>query len=152
MKIDTSKLVFRKATIEDALITYKWGIDPTVRQNSINKDIFSFESHLNWFEKKINSPETVYLILMERFPLGQIRFDRYRDGWLISFMIDELFRNNGLGKWIVEKGMNDVGSGIFYAYVVKENVASNKIFSSLNYNQIESDIEGTYKYMKKIEF
>lgn len=151
MKIDASKLILRKATIEDALLTYKWGTDPTVRQNSINKDFFTFESHLKWFEQKLNSPETVYLILMERFPLGQIRFDRYHDGWLISFMIDEVFRNNGLGKWIVENGMSVVGAGIFYAYVVKENIASNKIFESLSFYPIESDVEGTYKYMKKIE-
>lgn len=151
MKIDTSKLILRKATIEDALITYKWAIDPTVRQNSINKDFFTFESHLKWFEQKINSPETIYLVLMERFPLGQIRFDRYHDGWLISFMIDEVFRNNSLGKWIVENGMNVVGAGIFKAYVVKENIASNKIFESLNFIRIDSDIEGTYKYKKIIE-
>ncbi len=149
MKIDLNRVYLRKATIEDALLTYKWGIDPLVRQNSINKNIFSFDSHVQWFEQKIVSPETVYLILMERFPLGQIRFDRYLDGWLISFMIDELFRNNGLGKIIVKEGMNFVGDSIFYAYVMMENVASNKIFESMNYYKMESDIDGTYKYVKK---
>ncbi|MCX7863273.1 MAG: GNAT family N-acetyltransferase [Bacteroidales bacterium] len=146
--IEFAKLHFRRANIEDALLTYKWAIDPIVRNNSINKELFSFESHLQWFEKKLLDSNSTYLILMERFPLGQIRFDRFRDGWLISFLIDELFRNNGLGKLIVNKGIEYTKEKKFFAYVVEHNIASINIFQKLMFTEISSDIQNTKLFVK----
>jgi|GEM_PF-5404706 RimJ/RimL family protein N-acetyltransferase len=147
--IDKSKIYLRKADISDALLTYKWAIDPVTRFNSLNQDFFSFDSHLLWFTNKINTPDTMYFILMERFPLGQIRFDKYEDGWLISFLIDEIFRGLGLGKIIVENGLKTLKKNKYYAYVKKDNIPSLKIFRNLCFEEIESDKEGTIKFLKK---
>jgi len=141
--IEKSKIYLRKAEISDALLTYKWAINPNVRANSLNKNVFSFENHLHWFANKINSTDTNYFILMERFPLGQIRFDKFEDGWLISFLIDELFHGIGLGKEIIKLGMKEMNKGIFYAYVLEKNIPSIKIFESLGFDYV--NIEEEYK-------
>lgn len=146
MKIDIQKVYLRKAELSDALITYKWAMDSLVRKNSLNSGEFSFDSHKEWFLKKINSENCHYFILMEHFPLGQIRFDKYQDGWLISFLIDELFRGNNLGKQVVKIGINKLKPATFYAYVKSENKASIKIFNYHNFIEIPSDIVDTIKF------
>jgi len=143
--IDKSKIFLRKAQISDALLTYKWAISPKVRANSLNKNVFSFENHLQWFSNKINSTDSFYFILMERFPLGQIRFDKFEDGWLISFLIDDLFHGIGLGKQIIKMGMKEINEDIFYAYVLEQNIPSIKIFENLGFDYV--NIEDEYKTM-----
>ena len=143
--IDKSKIFLRKANISDALLTYKWAVNPKVRANSLNSNVFSFENHLQWFSNKLDSSETIYFILMERFPLGQIRFEKFEDGWLISFLIDELFHGKGLGKEIIKMGMKEMREGVFYAYVLEKNIPSIKIFESLEFESIK--VEDEYKKM-----
>lgn len=148
MNLDKQNIFLRRAEISDALLTYKWAIDPVVRQNSINTESFSFDSHYIWFMNKIKSSNCHYFILMEKFPLGQIRFDKYQNGWLISFLIDELFRGMGLGTIIVQKGIEMLNPENFYAYVKTNNEASNRIFKNLSFVEIESDVANTKKWIR----
>lgn len=148
MEIDFSSLKLRKVNLYDALITYKWAMDPTVRANSINPDKFSFEEHLHWFKNKISSPNTLYFILEQDFPLGQIRFDLSDEGWIISFLIDENFRGLGLGYEIVKKSIDFTNKDSYIAYVKENNTTSNKIFEKLKFNLVSSDINNTLKWKK----
>lgn len=150
MEIDFSSLKLRKANLSDALIIYKWSMNPTVRANSINPDGFSFDEHLRWFKNKINHPDTLYFILEQDFPLGQIRFDSSVEGWVISFLIDENFRGIGLGYEIVKKGIEITNKHTYIAYVKDNNISSNKIFEKLNFNIISSNIANTIKWKKII--
>lgn len=148
--IDFQKLKLRKVQLYDALLIYKWAIDPTVRQNSLNSNSFSFESHLIWLKNKLNDNNTEFYILEELFPLGQIRFDKINEGWLINFLIDENFRGLGLGYSIVKMGMEQVKGNKFIAYVKKDNLPSNKIFRKLLFVEQESDIVNTNKWIKYV--
>lgn len=150
MKINFSSLKLRKATLYDALIVYKWAMDPIVRANSINPEGFSFDKHLQWFKEKINNYDTLYFILEQDFPLGQIRFDNSEQGWIISFLIDENFRGLGLGLEIVKKGIGAACKNKFIAYVKENNISSNKIFEKLNFKNIPSNIAHTFKWEKII--
>lgn len=150
MEINFSLLKLRKANLSDALIVYKWAMDPTVRAYSINSDQFSFTEHLQWFKEKINHSDTLYFILEHHFPLGQIRFDYSKEGWIISFLIDENFRGLGLGFEIVKRGIEASKKNAYIAYVKENNVTSNKIFEKLNFNIIPSDIVHTLKWEKRI--
>lgn len=150
MEINFSSLKLRKAHLSDALIVYKWAMDPTVRSNSIYSDKFSFSEHLQWFKEKINHSNTLYFIMEQDFPLGQIRFDFSVEGWIISFLIDENFRGLGLGLEIVKRGIEVSNKEAYIAYVKENNFSSNKIFEKLNFNIIPSDIVHTLKWEKKI--
>ncbi len=146
--INVEKLRLRKVQLSDALLIYKWAISPDVRMNSLNQDIFTFENHLSWFKRKINDSDTKFFILEEDFPIGQIRFDKTEEGWLINFMIDENFRGNGFGFLIVKMGITELQENSFIAYVKEHNIASNNIFKRLQFKEITSDITGTKKWIK----
>lgn len=150
MEINFSSLKLRKAKLSDALIVYKWVMDPIVRTNSIHSDTFSFTEHLSWFKQKINHPDTLYFILEHDFPLGQIRFDFSKEGWIISFLVDENFRGLGLGFEIVKRGIEVSKKNAYIAYVKENNVSSNKIFEKLKFNIIPSNIAHTLKWEKRI--
>lgn len=136
--IEKSGIKLRKAELSDALLVYKWATDPSVRANSISQDKFSFENHINWYERKIAAGNCRYYILESFCPIGQIRLDIMNDHVLISFLIDEVFRGMGFGKAIVEMGMKEFGKARFHAEVKENNIPSLKVFRGLGYTEKET--------------
>lgn len=128
------KISFRKANENDAKLLFDWANDKDVRINSLNQFPILWENHLQWFESKLNSPNTLIFILeRENEPLGQIRFDKVGEFWEIDYSIDKKERGKGYGKIIVKQGLDYFKDGIYKARVKKENISSKKVFLSLGF-------------------
>lgn len=126
----------RRATLYDALIVYKWAVDPEIRRNFINKDSFSFEHHMKWYQEKLASENTRLFILESYCPLGQVRFDLNQDqSWTVNYLLDPVFWGIGIGKKIIEEGLKINGKGTYYAWVKENNVPSLKVFRGLNFKE-----------------
>lgn len=137
--INKHGLKVRPAQLYDAMITYKWAMDPVVRANSINKDEFPFQQHVEWFSRKIVDPKCTYLIMDTFCPAGQIRLDHYPEHYLINFLIDSNFRGLGFAKEIVRMAMEVQGEGVYHAFVKEENIASLKVFRGLEFEELGID-------------
>jgi spore coat polysaccharide biosynthesis protein SpsF len=137
--IPAENLRLRPANLYDALIMYKWAMDIEVRNNSINPDSFSFEHHLRWVQNKLNDSNCKIFILESLFPIGQIRFEKKEDRWIVSYLIDENFRNKGFGYQIIKIGLENMGRGQYLARVKKSNISSIKIFNKLNFREVKND-------------
>ena len=132
----------RKATPEYLLTYYNWANDEAVRKNSFSPEPIDLETHKNWFKQKLNNPDTLlYILEKNENPVGQIRFDVEEKIAHIDYSIDSKFRGLGLGKHILQLGIEqfllDESRKIYFQAVVKTgNFASHKIFQKIGFNKV----------------
>jgi RimJ/RimL family protein N-acetyltransferase len=96
---DTSLRV-RRATADDCRLLWEWANDPGVREAAFNSDTISWARHVEWFEARLRSPDTVIYVMEtgERAPVGQVRFDwRAADAVEIDISVAAQWRGHGLG-------------------------------------------------------
>ncbi|WP_186758632.1 GNAT family N-acetyltransferase [Echinicola salinicaeni] len=150
-KIQPQK-VLRNATPEDVEVTFKWANDPIVRKYSYNQDPIERTSHDKWFRVKVLSNDCEYYVLeLNNKPVGSIRFDIENSGKMakISYLVDSGHTGKGLGKYLLEAGVNRFKANMpgiqkVYGYVLKENIPSLKIFQGMGYEigcENESEIK-----------
>ena len=152
-----SSLNLRKTDEKDLMLYFGWRNDPIARQNSINKEYISLETHTQWFlSKLLDANSRLYILEWAGKPVGQIRFDKKNDDWEIGFMIDSNHREKGLGLLIVKMGICAINQtdGIinFTAKVQKDNKASESIFRKLGFRlQEEIEINGFEYFVFKLK-
>lgn len=141
-------LRLRNVQMTDADILYFWFSDPLSRANSNSSIMVSWTDHLAWLSSRIKSDPTNYFILeASGLPIGQIRFDLNEDALVLSYSIDPDFRGRGLGRLIVEMGVQEVrrGSDIeIRAKVKRSNSPSIHIFQSLGFDSTRQDDQEIY--------
>lgn len=117
-----------------------WANDLDVRKNAFNSNPIEWADHVKWFEKKLASQSTkLYILKKNEDLIGQIRFDlNEHHNWLIDYSIDKNFRGQGLGKLIIQLGIEKIKaySHDIIAEVKVDNIASIQVFSALGFRQI----------------
>ena len=153
--IALNKLKLRKANALDLDITYSWATNPKIREYAFNQNEISFKDHQNWFLNKINDATCFYFLLEESGnPLGSIRFDIKNKEAIISYLIDPKYHGNGLGVYILEKGIAEFLTFKknkeleIIGFVLDSNIASVKAFEKLNFD-IKTLDKNIIKYSKK---
>ena len=133
-------LTFRNATIDDLELFFKWVNDPAVRETAVNPKIISLEEHTIWFTKKIQDKSSlIYVFEKDKFPIGQVRFDKHNNTFLISYSITVDQRGNGYGSQILQQAIVNIYLNenniyeLFEGYVDINNSASRKIFESIGF-------------------
>nr|NJM03024.1 UDP-2,4-diacetamido-2,4,6-trideoxy-beta-L-altropyranose hydrolase [Desulfobacula sp.] len=104
------KVMMRPAGFNDADLLFKWANDQEVRSSSFNSDPISWEEHLEWFSQKLRDKNSWVFIAENKIgdPIGQIRFERRDDCFKISYSLDQKFRGLGLGKNLLELGLQTI--------------------------------------------
>nr|WP_294859562.1 GNAT family N-acetyltransferase [uncultured Fluviicola sp.] len=140
-KIKQYGLNLRRVNDEDALLLFDWANDPEVRNNAFNSDPIDWENHLKWFRGKLNNENSrIYILLDQSIPVGQIRFDREKDNWLIDYSISSSNRGKGFGKKIVSLALEEFGPETrLIAKVKPENAASLQVFKSNGFDLFEQN-------------
>lgn len=131
----TSNLTIRPATMDDSARLWRWANDASVREVSFNSEPIAWESHLEWFSQRMDSPDTQFYLLLEAGePVGQIRYDREKNGKSaeISFSIKHAHRGKGFGTQILlltrDRALRDLNCDRVTALVIEGNEASRKAF------------------------
>lgn len=131
----------QKATKEDVKTSYQWASNREIRRFSFNQKEIDWESHQDWFQKKINEEDCEYYILFEKdTPIGSIRFDvQNKEAATINYLIDPRFHGKGFGKLIVALGLEKLKMSrpevtAVCGLVLNRNIASIKIFSGLGFS------------------
>ncbi len=130
-----------RAEDKDIELLYKWVSDETVRINSFNSNLITYEEHRNWFLEKLNSPDTdIYIYYYNGEPTGQIRLEYSKNKAVIDYSIDIAYRGKGHGFKILTL----IEKEIFYnkkeiEYLIGQvkfsNLASQKVFKRMFYNE-----------------
>ncbi|WP_185146665.1 GNAT family N-acetyltransferase [Chryseobacterium sp.] len=142
-------LFLREATENDAELLFGWVNEENVRKNSIRQEPVTWDNHIKWLAKKLNSPETkLFILCSENEALGQIRVDKKDLYWEIDYSVDYQYRGKGLGKEIVRLLIKKLENYKLKATVKKQNKASINVFVNLGFKkiQIESDDFEYFEY------
>lgn len=149
------RVSLRKAAKQDLEKTYEWSSDKEIRKFFLNPNPVSLESHRNWFLRKIQEPNCLYLIgIIDGIQFGSIRFDSIDNYVIVSFVIDSKFQSRGLGTIIVKAGMEMLVNEQFFnfeffkAEVHENNIASLKIFKKLGYTETSINNSGFHQIYK----
>lgn len=148
------KKVIRKVEDGDLQITYEWATDANVRRFSFNKNKITLKEHSNWFFTTLeNSNIEYYMLEINGNPAGSIRFDIDKEYIAkINYLLDPNFIGKGLGTYLLENGLkllkvNRPSVKKVYGYVLKENIASVRIFEKLSFKNV-SESSSELKFEK----
>jgi RimJ/RimL family protein N-acetyltransferase len=106
-------------------------------------------------EKKLNDADCCYYIFENKTRrVGQIRFDiKSENSAVISYLIAPDYRSNGMGTWILSKGIGRLVSDRsslreIKGFVKKDNIASQRSFEKMAFTRSESaEYPDSYKYI-----
>ncbi len=150
-KIKT-EITFQKATEGYEEVTYEWASNPIIRKYSFSSNLVTRLEHHNWFNKKLVDRDCYYYIAkIKQYNIGSIRFDVHNNEAVVSYLIDVNFHGKGIGKLLLNEGINKLLNETTIKSVIglvfKENIASLKAFRDLNFEESELD-NSTIKFSK----
>lgn len=125
----------RKALMNDAKDIYDWRNHPEVRKMSFDSNVFSWDSHIEWFKRKKDS---IYIFLHENKKIGSVRFDEMPNVVKINVMVNPEYFGKKYGNKIIKLGtetyMREHGNGKpIVAEIKGDNIASLKAFEKAGY-------------------
>lgn len=134
----------RKATPADIELVYQWQCQPGTRQYALNSQVPTLQEHQQWMQNKLTSFSDYFYIITfgrEQLPVGVIRLDRSPDkSYILSIYIDEAFYGQGIAKQAL-RNLNVIHANILIkAQVLAENIASQRLFSSVGYLRYSSEL------------
>jgi len=133
----------RKVKINDIDNIYNLSNNIDVRKNSFNDSFIEYKDHKEWFNKKINDKDCIFLIIEDNSNfIAQVRFEITDIEAFISISIVEGYRNKGLGKEIMNMSLNYIKNNTenvkkIKAYIRIENIQSIKFFEKCNFNFVK---------------
>jgi len=123
------------------LAVLEWQRDPDSRRHARNPAVPTEAEHLEWFARKLASPECEFLIgEKDGQRVGFLRMDRRGDEWEVSILVAPGRRSNGCGKAMLNALVR--GSRRFVAEVLPANERSHELFQSCGW-QLSGD--GLYR-------
>lgn len=149
-------IFLRYAVQEDAEFLFNLVNDCECRGNSFNPQKITWKEHMDWFRGILLSGTQKQYILMDgNTPVGQGRLEASGETCRISYSIIPERRGCGYGKALI-KLLNNAAVKDFqecnrcFGEVLKENIASQKIFEELGYTVEERD--KYFRFHKRIEY
>jgi RimJ/RimL family protein N-acetyltransferase len=134
------KYTIRKARLADMERVFLLSNDAAVRQQSIHPQTITLEQHVQWFTRKINDPDYVFLVVYDQQKqfIGQVRYEVKNKSAVITISINRDFRGKGLAVPLLKataarvfKLKPDLTEII--AYIKPDNVASSRSFLRAGY-------------------
>lgn len=137
------KIEIRDATINDAKILFEWANDPNTRQNSFNPEPIEWNNHISWLRKKLIDPLTkIYIFYYHHTLIATVRFDTNKNT-IIGITVAPSHRGLGLGTKILKIATNNFwinSNNEIFAYIKKDNIASQHIFEKAGFRFLKEDI------------
>ena len=149
-------LRLRKAIDSDSKYAFEWANDPVIKKHSFNNSEISWDSHIDWFRKRLNNHNCEYYIFQEgEEPIGSIRFDLENSSVAkISYLISPKFSGKGYGTFLVEEGISKLKSlrkdiRQVYGLVFNQNKPSIRIFEKLEFSSTKEN-DGIWRFSKNL--
>jgi len=128
------ELSLRRATAEDATTIFEWQVSPGTRVYARDPTPPSWAEHLDWFSKKLRSPDTrCWMAVRSERACGFVRLDRHGDEWEVSIVTAPQMRGQGFGKAMLA-ALESVSRGErLVAEVLPGNEASHALFRAAGF-------------------
>ncbi len=133
-------LLVRPAGPGDRRLLWEWANDPEARARSFHPETIAWETHVEWFERRLADPDCVLLVGEDAAdrPVGQVRFDLdAAGGAVVSVSVAPGERGRGLGTALLRQGIERLqaaGSGrLLSAFIRPDHLASRKLFERVGF-------------------
>lgn len=143
---NASELVCRPWTVSDEWLLLDWANDPATRASAFQPQRISPEGHHAWLARRLGDQGLFRLFMIETangVEVGQVRFERSEDAWIISYSLAREFRGLGLGSAVLQLALDAlqqaVGSTVVAGFVRPENTASRRVFDRLHFTAARVD-------------
>lgn len=123
---------------DEALLLY-WANDPQTRANAFSSGRVMPEEHHAWLMSRLSDPACRMFIVQTEAcePIGQVRFERKDEAWMISYSVAPEWRGRRLGSAILQAAMKALRAqdpaADFLGLVKETNEPSRRIFESLGF-------------------
>jgi RimJ/RimL family protein N-acetyltransferase len=134
-----SSLSVRAASEVDEERLLDWANDSATRSNAFNSSAIARADHAVWFSRRLSDPENcrIYVVEADGSPIGQARFERNGNGWLIDYSVAAPYRGRGLGRAVLGLGLAEIAKlaprDFAVGHVKLENKASRRVFESFGF-------------------
>jgi RimJ/RimL family protein N-acetyltransferase len=154
----------RRATASDTALYFTWANDPTVRQNAIHSEPIAWNTHVAWFERRLQDPDTYLYVLSTATgePLGQVRveFNAPGEPGIIDYSVAPTFRGRGLGTVLLRRALQrlrherpTLAGGAVLGQVKADNKASARVFERLRFmRQAAVTLQGEAYAVFRLDF
>ena len=136
----------------DVELTYKWAINAEVRKYSFQQNPIKVEEHKAWFASKLADENVLYYKAFYKSEIiGSIRFDFAGDEATISYLLDPAIHGKGLALPMLMAALGEMAQERSHVkrvvgYVMKENLASIRIFEALGFAGVDQN--DRYQFFK----
>lgn len=141
-----NELNARHARLLDCETYWDWANDELVRINAFQSSNIEWETHREWFQKKMSSNDSRLIIAESAIgPVGQVRFDRVGEFWVVDFSVARQFRGHDRGQEVLALAIElfrKSSPAPLVAEVKEENCASVKVFQKLGFSEISVEKTG----------
>lgn len=143
-------LTLRPATPADVELVFAWSNEPAVRESSFNTAEIAWDTHVPWFNRRIQDDNTVFLIAeLDQQPCAQVRFQRDpgMQTAVVGISIAAEFRGKGIAKPLLRQAslayLKGYPTDRIHAFIRFENEASQRAFIGAGYRPDgETDFNG----------
>ena len=155
-KIDTQYWEPVLATEKSCDLYWMWANDPQVRKSAFNSDPIPFESHKQWFQKKINCLDSTLVTIESPWgAIGQVRFEREPYCFKIHYSIGRQYRGLRLGKVLLAKAIkyfqiSQKEECILVGDVKTDNPASSRVFQQLGFNEVSQSDGNVRRFQLRV--
>jgi UDP-2,4-diacetamido-2,4,6-trideoxy-beta-L-altropyranose hydrolase len=143
MAVQRSPLRLRKAIKDDCRTLWEWANEPATRAASFSDDPIPWETHKEWFMKKISQSDVYLWIGVDEDdkPVGIVRFEpNDGGGFLVSIAIDRQKQGKGIGRSLLHIGIARMLSTyphhVIHAFVKTTNGPSLALFDRAGFIRI----------------
>jgi UDP-2,4-diacetamido-2,4,6-trideoxy-beta-L-altropyranose hydrolase len=138
-----NKLAIRPASVDDIQQVYNWQCHPDTRKYALITQAPCWEEHQKWMRQKLDSIEDYFYMIKsckKNESVGVIRLDRIKKAeYLVSIFISPEHYGQGIAKWALSYIDNIHLNVTLHATVLEDNIASQQLFISANYQHISAD-------------
>ncbi len=101
----TAPCTLRRATALDVRRIWEWRNDADARRASFDPNPIPFESHEQWFARKLGDPHSrIFIAEVDGTPVAYVRFEVDDGHAEISVAVDPLARGRGYGPAAIAEG------------------------------------------------
>lgn len=136
-----TNLEARSANKNDEDLLLKWANDPLVRKNSFNPNIIMPKAHHEWFYARIKNIKNCKIVIIETkeaLPIGQVRIEKEKNKWMITFSLADFARKKKIGTKMLNTALKkfiNMGITDFFAKVKQDNKASYQVFKNAGFKK-----------------
>jgi len=134
-------ITLRMVREEDCRLLWVWANDPAKRAASFDTEPIPWESHCDWFRRRMNDPDCRMFIALDekKTPIGQIRFDGGPDReTVIDISIAKEERGKGYGRLLIQQAVEEFFRSTVvqtvHAYIKPANTASIRVFEGATFS------------------